>query len=162
VIYKARQMSGKRQMEKVSVEFVAQECIAVRLRVVTRAVTKLYNKALRPYGLTVSQMNILVAVSRLGDAKPQDVCRVLHLDKSSLSRDVERMRARGWLESLPGQDGRTGLLRIARAGATLLQKTFPAWHQAQGQAKALLGEKDIAALDRAVKSLRATKFPERG
>jgi DNA-binding MarR family transcriptional regulator len=107
-------------------------------------------------------MNILVAVSRLGDAKPQDVCRVLHLDKSSLSRDVERMRARGWLESLPGQDGRTGLLRIARAGATLLQKTFPAWHQAQGQAKALLGEKDIAALDRAVKSLRATKFPERG
>jgi DNA-binding MarR family transcriptional regulator len=150
-------MSGKRKTTNISVELVAEECIAVRLRVLTRAVTKLYNKALRPHGLTVSQMNILVAVSRLGDAKPQDVCRILHLDKSSLSRDVERMRAQGWLESLLGEDRRTGLLRVARSGRALLQKTFPAWHQAQHQAKALLGEKDIASLGRAVKALRATK-----
>lgn len=155
-------MSSTRETANISVELIAQECIAVRLRMLTRAVTKLYNKALRPYGLTVSQMNILVAVSRLGDAKQQDVCRVLHLDKSSLSRNVERMRAQGWLESLPGEDGRTGLLRVARSGKTLLQKTFPAWHQAQGQAKALLGEKDIAVLDRAVKSLRSTKSARRG
>jgi DNA-binding MarR family transcriptional regulator len=150
-------MSGKRKTTNISVELVAEECIAVRLRVLTRAVTKLYNKALRPHGLTVSQMNILVAVSRLGDAKPQDVCRILHLDKSSLSRDVERMRAQGWLESLLGEDRRTGLLRVARSGRALLQKTFPAWHQAQRQAKALLAEKDIASLGRAVKALRSTK-----
>jgi DNA-binding MarR family transcriptional regulator len=155
-------MSCKGDTANISVDLIAEECIAVRLRVLTRAVTKLYNKALRPYGLTVSQMNILVAVSRLGDAKQRDVCRILHLDKSSLSRDVERMRAQGWLESLPGEDGRTGLLRVARSGKTLLQKTFPAWQQAQGQAKALLDEKDIAALGRAVKSLRSTKSAERG
>ncbi len=150
-------MSGKRKTAKLSVELVAEECIAVRLRVLTRAVTKLYNKALRPHGLTVSQMNILVAVSRLGDAKPQDVCRILHLDKSSLSRDVERMRAQGWLETLPGEDRRTGLLRVARSGRALLQKSFPAWHRAQSQAKALLGETDIAGLGRAVKALRSTQ-----
>lgn len=151
-------MSKQAATANISVELIAEECIAVRLRVLTRAVTKIYNKALRPHGLTVSQMNILVAVSRLGDAKQRDVCWVLHLDKSSLSRDVERMRAQGWLESLPGK----GLLRVARSGKTLLQKTFPAWHQAQGQAKALLGEKDIATLDRAVKSLRSTKSTNHG
>ena len=150
-------MSGKRKTAKLSVELIAEECVAVRLRVLARAVSKVYNRALRPHGLTVSQMNILVAVSRLGDAKPQDVCRILHLEKSSLSRDVERMRAQGWLESLPGEDRRTGLLRVARSGMTLLQKTFPAWDQAQRQAKALLGEKDIASLGRAVKALRSTK-----
>ena len=155
-------MSREGDTTNISVELIAQECIAVRLRVLTRAVTKLYNKALRPYGLTVSQMNILVAVSRLGDARPQDVCRVLHLDKSSLSRDVQRMRAQGWLENLPGNDGRTGLLRIGRSGKTQLQKTFPAWQRAQSQAKALLGEKEIATLDRAVKLLRSTKSTDRG
>jgi DNA-binding MarR family transcriptional regulator len=102
-------------------------------------------------------MNILVAVSRLEDAKQQDVCRILHLDKSSLSRDVERMRAQGWLESLPGDDGRSALLRITRSGRTLLQRTFPAWHQAQRQAKVLLGANDIAGLGRAVKMLRLAK-----
>ena len=156
------EMSKQAATANISVELIAEECIAVRLRVLTRAVTKIYNKALRPHGLTVSQMNILVAVSRLGDAKQRDVCRVLHLDKSSLSRDVERMRAQGWLESLPGKDGRAGLLRVARSGKTLLQKTFPAWQQAQDQAKALLGDKDIATLDRAVKSLRSTKSTARG
>jgi DNA-binding MarR family transcriptional regulator len=150
-------MTGKGKTPNISVELIADECIAVRLRVLTRAVTKLYNKALRPHGLTVSQMNILVAVSRLGDAKPQDICRILHLDKSSLSRDIERMRAQGWVESLPGQDGRSGFLQVARSGRTLLQATFPAWHQAQLQAKALLGEKDIEALDRAVKVIRSVK-----
>jgi DNA-binding MarR family transcriptional regulator len=150
-------VSGKAQTENISVELIAEECIAVRLRVLTRAVTKLYNRALRPYGLTVSQMNILVAVSRLEDAKQQDVCRILHLDKSSLSRDVERMRAQGWLESLPGDDGRSALLRITRSGRTLLQRTFPAWHQAQRQAKVLLGANDIAGLGRAVKMLRLAK-----
>jgi DNA-binding MarR family transcriptional regulator len=150
-------MSAKRKTAKLSVELIAEECIAVRLRVLTRAVTKLYNKALRPHGLTVSQMNILVAVSRLGDAKQQEVCRILHLEKSSLSRDVERMRARGWLEKLPGEDRRIGLLRVARSGRALLEKTFPAWHQAQLQAKAMLGETDIPGLGRAVKALRSTQ-----
>jgi DNA-binding MarR family transcriptional regulator len=150
-------VTGKAQTDNISVELIAEECIAVRLRVLARAVTKLYNRALRPYGLTVSQMNILVAVSRLGDAKQQDVCRILHLDKSSLSRDIERMRAQGWLESVPGEDGRSALLRTTRSGRTLLQRTFPAWHQAQRQAKALLGANDIAGLGRAVKTLRLAK-----
>ena len=150
-------MTGKGKKANISVELIAEECIAVRLRVLTRAVTKLYNKALRPYGLTVSQMNILVAVSRLGDAKPQDVCRILHLDKSSLSRDIARMGTQGWLDTVPGEDGRSVLLRIARSGRTLLQKTIPAWNQAQLQAKTLLGEEAIALLGRAVKAIRSAK-----
>jgi DNA-binding MarR family transcriptional regulator len=146
---------GKAKTANISIDLIAKECIAVRLRVLTRAVTRLYNKALRPYGLTVSQMNILVAVSCLEDAKPQEVCQVLHLDKSSLSRDVERMRVQGWLESFPGEDGRTGLLRISPTGTKLLKKTFPAWHRAQSEAKALLGEREIGVLSRAVTMLRA-------
>jgi len=148
-------MVGKATTRDISIELIAKECIAVRLRVLTRAVTKLYNKALRPYGLTVSQMNILVAVSCFGDAKPQEVCRVLHLDKSSLSRDVERMHAQGWLESFSGEDGRTGLLRISPTGTKLLKKTFPAWQRAQEQVTALLGEREIGVLGRAVATLRA-------
>src|SRR6185369_544276 len=121
---------------------IVEECIAVRLRLLTRAVTKIYNQALRPHGLTISQMNILVAVSYIGEAKQQDICRALHLEKSTLSRDVERMRARGWLESLPGEDGRTSLLRVTSAGRKLLEKSTPAWKQAQKQAKVLMGEKE--------------------
>jgi DNA-binding MarR family transcriptional regulator len=57
-------------------------------------------------------MNVLVAVRRMAEAKPQAICHVLQLEKSTLSRDVERMLARGWLESMPGEDARTIRVRV--------------------------------------------------
>jgi len=148
----------KRQDELIQAKaaLIAEECIAVKLRVLTRAVTRIYNQALRHYGLTVSQMNILVAVSYLGQARQQDICRALHLEKSTLSRDLMRMRERGWITETPGDDGRSSLLRISAEGGRLLQKAIPAWQQAQQEAIALLGEREMTALGRAVKTLRAS------
>src|SRR5262249_10898188 len=130
---------------------IAEECIAVKLRLLTRAVTKIYNRALRPHGLTVSQMNILVAAYYIGEARQQRICRALHLEKSTLSRDLGRMRERGWVTESPGDDGRSSLLKVTAHGGKLLQKAFPAWRQAQQQATALLGEREIAALGLAAK-----------
>ena len=147
----ARQPHGA----KISVRTIAEQCIAVRLRILSRGVTRIYNQALRPYGLMVSQMNILVAVSCLGEARQQEVCQALHLEKSTLSRDVGRMRSQGWLEEVPGEDGRTALLRITPAGKRLLEKATPAWQRAQEEATALLGERQVATLSRAATMLRA-------
>ena len=137
------------------VALIAEECIAVSLRLLTRAVTKIYNHALRPHGLTVGQMNILVAVSCLKEAKQQDVCRVLHLDRSTLSRDIERLHAYGWLSRRTGVDGRTNLLRLTRKGTATLQKSIPAWEAAQAEAIKLLGKEHIAKLDRSAQVLRS-------
>jgi DNA-binding MarR family transcriptional regulator len=139
---------------------IVDECIAVRLRLLTRAVTKIYNQALRPHGLTVSQMNILVAVSYLGQAKQQEICQALHLEKSTLSRDLARMRERGWITEARGDDGRSSLLRVTARGGKLLQKALPAWQEAQQQATTLLGEREVAALGRAVKTLRSSRLKE--
>ena len=39
---------------------MARECIAVRVRLINRVITALYDEALRPFGLRISQANILV------------------------------------------------------------------------------------------------------
>lgn len=148
-------MARQPHAAKISVRTIAEQCIAVRLRILSRRVTRIYNQALRPYGLMVSQMNILVAVSCLGEARQQEVCQALHLEKSTLSRDVGRMRSQGWLEEVPGEDGRTALLRITPAGKRLLEKATPAWQRAQEEATALLGERQVATLSRAAAMLRA-------
>lgn len=56
-------------MENNTTETISRECIAVRLRMIDRAVSRVYDRALRPFGITVSQLNILVAVSELGQAQ---------------------------------------------------------------------------------------------
>jgi DNA-binding MarR family transcriptional regulator len=138
-----------------AIKVIAEQCVAVRLRLLTRAVTKIYNHALRPHGLTVSQMNILAAVAYMNEPKQQDVCRALHLDRSTLSRDIERLRTQGWLDQRAGEDARTILLRLTASGRNLLLKTLPAWEAAQREATELLGKEHIAKLDRSTQALRS-------
>ena len=142
-------------MEKptTSIDTIARTCIAVRLRLLNRVVTNLYDDALRPLGLKVSQMNILVLTAKLGLARPAQVCDLLQLDTSTLSRNVERMRAQGWLEVVPDEDARTQPFRLSAQGRRLIEKTIPAWEEAQRQASELLGSEGTALLDQAAKKL---------
>jgi len=70
----------------------------------------------------------------------------LRLDASTLSRNVERLRARGWLEVVPGEDARTQPFRLTAQGRRVLERAVPAWEQAQQQAEELLGEDGVALL----------------
>jgi DNA-binding MarR family transcriptional regulator len=133
------------------IDKVASECVAVRLRMLNRVITNIYDDALRPLDLKVSQMNILVAAAKLGTARPIEVCEHLQLDVSTLSRNVERMKARGWLEVVPNEDGRSQPFRLTPRGRKLLEKAVPAWSQAQQQVKKVLGDVFVEQLNQAMK-----------
>lgn len=133
------------------IDKVASECVAVRLRMLNRVVTNIYNDTLRSLDLKVSQMNILVAAAKMGTARPIEVCEHLHLDVSTLSRNVERMKTRGWLEVVPGEDGRSQPFRLTLQGRKLLEKAIPAWTEAQQQVKKFLGDGFVEQLNQAMK-----------
>ena len=133
------------------IEKVASECVAVRLRMLNRVITNIYDDALRALDLKVSQMNILVAAAKMGTARPIEVCEHLHLDVSTLSRNVERMKARGWLEVVPDEDGRAQPFRLTPQGRKLLEKAIPAWSEAQQQVKKVFGDGFVEQLNQAVK-----------
>ena len=141
------------EKESRAIDAIARTCIAVRLRLLNRVVKNLYDDALRPLGLKVSQLNILVVTAKLGVAQPGQVCDLLQLDTSSLSRNVERMRAKGWLEVVPGEDARTQPFRLTAQGKRLLERAVPAWERAQRQAEELLGEDGVALLSKTVSKL---------
>src|SRR6516162_8792619 len=135
------------------IDVIARNCVAVRLRLLNRVVTNIYDDALRPLGLKVSQLNILVVAAKLGLARPARVCDILQLDPSTLSRNVERMRAHGWLEVVPDEDARTQPFRLTTQGRRLIEKAVPAWEEAQRQAIELLGNEAIALIDKAAKKV---------
>jgi len=142
-----------------NIDTIARTCIAVRLRLLNRVVTNLYDDALRPLGLKVSQLNILIVTAKLGLARPAQVCDLLQLDASALSRNVERMRAHGWLEVVPDEDARTQPFRLTALGRRLIDKAGPAWEKAQRQAAELLGNEGMALLDQAAKKLGIPQAP---
>lgn len=138
-----------------AIDYVSQTCVAGHLRLLNRVVTNIYDDAFRPLGLKVSQANILIVVAQLGVTRPSDVCERLQLDTSTLSRNVERMRARGWLETVPGDDARTQSFRLTAQGKKLLEKAYPLWQEAQRRAAEILGKEEIQSLHRTANRLKA-------
>jgi DNA-binding MarR family transcriptional regulator len=133
--------SGKRDAAEV-----VRDCIATRLRMASRVITKVYDDALRPLGLTVTQMSMLAVAEDRGLIRQSEVGAELRLDDSTLSRNLERMRANGWLEEVSGDDARVHSYRLTKAGTALLARAIPAWRGAQGEARRLLGDAGVEAL----------------
>jgi DNA-binding MarR family transcriptional regulator len=113
---------------------------------ISRVITGVYDEALRPFGMTTAQMNILVAVAAQNPIQPSHLADRLCLDKSTLSRNLERMRAAGWVEIEPGADDRSRLVRCTRTGGELLEDVAPAWRRAQRHAEKLLQDEGASAV----------------
>jgi len=119
---------------------IAGQCIASRWRAANRAITSIYDQALRPLGVKVSQFNILIATAKMGVARPRDLGTHLRLEASTLSRNLERMRASGWLETVAdASDLRSQSIRLTRSGLQLIEEGYPLWERAQREAAAWLG-----------------------
>jgi DNA-binding MarR family transcriptional regulator len=135
---------------------VAPECLGFRARLLSRVITATYDDALAKVGLKVSQFSVLNAVASREDTRPAELANFLAMDESTLSRNVARMCARGWLRLEHGEDDRRShQITITDMGKALLRKSYPAWQQAQNQVTHKLGPDGVAALKTVVRKLRA-------
>jgi DNA-binding MarR family transcriptional regulator len=106
-------------------------------------------------GLRTAQQTILVAISLMKTPTPTHLERRLSLDKSTVSRNVERMQRRGWVECVPGEDGRSHQLKLTAQGAQLLRESAAAWQLAQKKVAVLLGKEGVTALSRILSAFGA-------
>jgi DNA-binding MarR family transcriptional regulator len=150
VVVYATMASMRSDKHRLRIQAVSRDCIANQVRLLNRSVTAIYDEALRPHRLKISQMSVLVTVSALGTAAPGAVGRRLHMEKSTLSRNVDRMRARGWLEAVRTDDGRSTELRLTARGERLLREVHPAWARAQQRAAEQLGVHGVRGIARTV------------
>jgi DNA-binding MarR family transcriptional regulator len=132
---------------------IARECYAVRLRMINRAVTAIYDDLLRPHGLTINQLNILVAISQLIAPTQADVGRALQMDKSTVSRNADRLIGKGWLIAYREEDKRKHRLEVTEEGHAVIEKAFPAWQAAQEKTQSLLGEESMSGIRQWVQSV---------
>lgn len=142
-----------KQLKNIADE-IAQACLASRTRLLGRVITGIYDDALRAVGLTSPQMTILVALEHTGGVQPGALCDALKLDKSTLSRNVDRMERNGWLGKVQGADARSHTLQLTDAGRRKLQEAIPHWRKAQSEAEETLGKGGMDTLFRVSKRIR--------
>ena len=141
------------QLKAVADE-IAMACLASRTRLLGRVITSIYDDSLRNVGLTSPQMTILVALEHSGGVQPGALCEALKLDKSTLSRNVDRMERNGWVTKTQGADARSHTLQLTDAGRKKLNEAIPYWRMAQTAAEEMLGKGGMDTLVRVSKRIR--------
>jgi DNA-binding MarR family transcriptional regulator len=106
-----------------------------------RALTQLYDQALRPRGLRATQFTILQFLALAGEVPQGQLGEMLAIDSTTLTRALKIMVRRRWIAERRGQDRRERYLRLAKAGQTQLNRALPAWERVQARLRHKIGER---------------------
>ncbi len=127
---------------------MAEECLAVRVRLLSRRLSRIYDAALRPLAITVAQLNVLSVIEVMGSAPAGRVADLLAMEISTLSRNARIMESQGWITVDRAERGNGRILRLTPAGVEKVREAKPAWDAAQSQARGLLGDEGARELKR--------------
>ena len=115
-------------------------CLLMRTRLISRVITATYDEVLQPFGIGAAQFVLLVVIGRLAPASRAEIGRNQRQDRSTLSRNLKIMMARGWVEEDgTGVKGRRRPLVLTQAGKTLVIEATPAWRMALEQGASRCG-----------------------
>lgn len=123
-----------------------QGCTNLKLRELSRVVTRHYDAHVAPTGLKNSQYSLLSHVVLLGPIRPGELAARMRLDASTLTRNLQPLVAAGWVEQGPGDDARSRSVVATEAGRAKRAEAQRAWKQAQLALNARLGNERVAAL----------------
>ncbi len=108
-------------------------CVCSALRQVTRAVTQLYDDALRPSGLRAMQFFLLMNIRGRGSATISDLVEPLMIDQTTLTRSLRLLEREGWVRQAKRSDKRLRAFELTARGDQVLRKAEPLWASVQSE-----------------------------
>ena len=114
-------------------------CLCASVRRAARALTQLYDAALGPAGLRVTQFTVLQALALAGEVSQKELAHLLVMDSTTLTRTLRLLAAEGWLAERPGADRRERRLRLSVAGRRRLARATPHWQRVQSRLRSRFG-----------------------
>jgi|ERR1700733_3921212 DNA-binding MarR family transcriptional regulator len=120
----------------------SSECVCAILRRAARSLTNVYDKALAPSGLRVTQLNMLNVLYRNSVASVTQVSELLGLDQTTATRNLIVLEDSGFIERVVHHDPRVKLLKLTDKGKKKLQTGVLYWQGIQKQIKSSLSEQE--------------------
>lgn len=131
---------------------VARYCVCGAVRRVARIMTQLYDAHLQPSGLRSTQFHLLATAVCMkaanGTLSVTDLANEMAMDRTTLSRNLNPLVARGIVAIGAGNDRRVRDICVTERGHAAFRQAFPLWQQAQTQIGAHLGKKCLDQLQK--------------
>ncbi len=124
-------------------------CSCFALRRAARVITQHYDRHLRPEGLRATQFTLLTVLALGGPLSLSWAADRLGMERTTLTRNLRALMARGFVTAEPGEDRRVQMLSVTRKGIAAARAALPRWREAQRSIARHLSAPALGALDRA-------------
>jgi len=143
---------ARREKRDAAIE-AGPSCVLATTRRAARLLTQLYDAHLREHGIEAAQFALLMTIDAWPEKGHAALGRALGMDKTTLSRNLKLLHARGWVESVAGTDARTREVMLTAEGRERLMAAEPAWRRAQAEVRAAMSDREWYAMWDALRAL---------
>jgi DNA-binding MarR family transcriptional regulator len=114
-------------------------CASFNFRRTARAVTRMYDVALRESGIRSTQFTILVGIAKNQPVSIGVLADVLIIDRTTLTRSLRLLQVEGLIAISDRSTMRQRFLMITPKGQRTLARSLPAWRKAHQYFVATVG-----------------------
>jgi DNA-binding MarR family transcriptional regulator len=123
-----------------------ETCVCSALRAASRHVSRMYDDALAPLGLTITGYFLLARVDALAAPSMNELAESAQMDRSTLSRNLKPLLDAKFIAAAAGDDRRRKEFSLTAKGRTRLAAAYPRWRDAQLRFKRVYGASESQAL----------------
>lgn len=121
-------------------------CYSIQLKRAANVVGQLYDQFMEPTGLTISQFSLLNDILSMGECSKMQLAEYAHLDKSTITRNLRLLHARGFIDDSSARDSRESRISVTLLGREKIAAGRVVWTQVQKHLRDRVGEKKMKDL----------------
>ncbi|MGO4525926.1 MarR family winged helix-turn-helix transcriptional regulator [Microvirga sp. 2MCAF35] len=153
-------MSNLRDVPYETTHLVRDTCLCLHVQRAARTLSRLFDEALRPVGLTSGQFSLLNALNRPAPPSIAPVAQLLAMDRTTLTAALKPLERDGLVAiSKDPDDRRNRLLSLTDKGRDALASAIPIWCDLHAAIEAGMSGLEPGDLRGALTGLSRSKVP---
>ena len=137
---------------------VRDACLCLHVQRAARALSRRFDCAFRPIGITGGQFSLMMSLNRQTPARIAAVAALLAMDRTTLTANLKPLERRGLLSiAVDAEDRRSRTLALTPKGHQLLAAAVPIWKRTHAEIERRIDSSDP---DRLRVDLRALALSE--
>lgn len=120
---------------------IRDHCLCLHAQRAARALSRRFDEAFRPHGITSGQFSLLNSLNRPAPPTVGQVAETLAMDRSTVTANLKPLERSGLVATtIDPEDRRGRRIALTDAGRYLLARTTPVWIAEHAAVEAELGD----------------------
>ena len=126
-----------------NIQPVHSPCYCINYRRAANTLTKYYDAAFAPIGLTGNQFFLLNSIQQLGSCNKSELAQYTSLDRTTIIRNLNTLEKKELVEPAPGASRRSSVIQLSETGRNAFMSGLGIWNKLQAEVQEVLGKGNL-------------------